>query len=281
MSIKTIFTGLVSLALVFGCSTNPVEPDKKSFTQQIAELDSFKNTASARCAGASYRYSLGETIKFTTDNLIDIGEELLENWNGDGKLRLSLGLEKKTELAKQLELNKTQINVLLDKYDNCMKTEMEDFYKVKNNYKEVVSEKKQEKDVKENPKTVKQNPNALIVNSGDLVAIKHGSNYSIVNIEVIKKTEDEYNCEAQYAWRSRANVDSELEKTGSGSLFERKMNLAKAGHIAGFNESTYLLIDQLKIEFSCRDDKSVYIYKTPNVQVGIIQNKNIDSFAFQ
>ncbi|MEZ9997565.1 hypothetical protein AB4428_04550 [Vibrio lentus] len=281
MLIKKEFTTLVSLILVIGCSSNPVEPDKSTFTEQIAELDSFKNTASARCAGASYNYSLGESFKFSTDNLVSIGDKLLENWTGEGELSLSLGIEKKTELARQLEINKTQVNVLLDKYDNCMKGEMSDFYKVKNNYTDVSLEESPVKRVKQKPEAVKNNPNALIVNNGDLVAMQSGSSYAIVNIEVIEKTADEYNCEATYSWRSRADVKSGVESTGNGSLFERKINLPKPGYVAGFNEKINLLIGENKMEFSCRNDTSVFIYIPSKMQVGIIPNKNIDNFVFQ
>lgn len=121
-----------SLMALSACNGNHVRPDSKSLGSDIAELNSYRNSASARCSGASYRHALGISGGGTLTGAANISETLLSKGFGTGSLDIGVTLQEKTELASLLgNLTNEQVERFLSKYQECMDKEMTAFYAVK------------------------------------------------------------------------------------------------------------------------------------------------------
>ena len=121
---------------------------------------------------------------------------------------------------------------------------------------------------------------ALSVNENDLITMKKEDLVAVIGINVVEKSESEYNCEVVYEWRAILDSNSKKETQGSGRLFERKMKLAKPGYVEGFNEKVYFEVAGQEIEFSCRNNDGIWAYKAQGISLGVIPNKDILSFKF-
>lgn len=114
------------------CGGNPVGPDLDSLGSDIAELNSYRNSASARCSGSSYKHALGNSASGTLTGAANISETLLSKGYGTGSLDIGVTLQEKTVLASLLgNLTNEQVEQFLSKYQYCMDKEMTSFYTVK------------------------------------------------------------------------------------------------------------------------------------------------------
>ena len=115
-----------------GCQTDPVKPDPDTLGSDIGELNSYRNSASARCSGSSYRYALGSSGAGSFSGSAALSETLLAKGYGAGSLEFAVTSEEKTELASLLgNFTNDQVENLLKRYQECMDSEMAAFYKVK------------------------------------------------------------------------------------------------------------------------------------------------------
>ena len=118
---QTIYTLILTSAVISGCAKSP-----------IVELNDYRNEASERCSGKSYKASLGTNWDSNFNTSASISEKLLQKGYGTGSLKIGVSLIEKTELSSILGgLTKTQVENFLNKYESCMTQEMVEFYKVK------------------------------------------------------------------------------------------------------------------------------------------------------
>lgn len=135
---KNIILVTTIIALT-ACNENPVKPDSESLSSNIAELNSYRNSASARCSGSSYRHALGSRGEGTVDAAASVSKTatksvsktLLSKGFGTGSLDIGVTLLERTELASLLgNLTNEQVDKFLSSYQGCMDKEMIAFYRV-------------------------------------------------------------------------------------------------------------------------------------------------------
>jgi hypothetical protein len=125
---------IYAICMLLGISAcgSPVDPDPKSLGSDIAELNSYRNSASARCSGSSYKVALGNNGSATLTGAANISEKLLSKGYGTGSLDIGVTLQEKTEFASLLgNLTNEQVERFLSNYQGCMDKEMTAFYTVK------------------------------------------------------------------------------------------------------------------------------------------------------
>jgi len=125
-----ILTAVVIL-IVF-ITVNPMDFNFLRLTDAVSELDAYREKASTRCSGGSYKKTLGTTGTSGVTASKKLSKKLLDKGYGTGSLEIGVTLSEKTQLAVLLgNLSKEQVQTFLSSYEGCMKTEMVDFYKVK------------------------------------------------------------------------------------------------------------------------------------------------------
>lgn len=128
---KQILIGLV-ITLNVGCAGNPVRPDNTVLSPVVAELNSYRNSASARCTGSSYEFALGKKISGGVTGSAEISEKLLEKGFGTGSLSIGVTMDEKTEFANLLgRLSNEQVDKFLSSYQTCIDKDMDGFYRAR------------------------------------------------------------------------------------------------------------------------------------------------------
>lgn len=127
-----ISAGLLSILLLPGCSLFGTKDPDVDLSPEIKELNTYKNEASKRCAGTSYRDALGQSGGASLKAIASVSENLLSKGYGTGSADIGVTLQEKSELAVLLGgLSNEYVDRFLGRYQPCMNEDMSDFYRVK------------------------------------------------------------------------------------------------------------------------------------------------------
>ena len=131
MKTRTVIALCIALPMSACRLLAPTNPNV-DLSPEIRELNSYKNAASVRCAGAAYRHALGQSGSLSLKASADVSENLLSKGYGTGSADFGVTVQEKTQLASLLGgASSEQVDRFLGRYQPCMNEEMVDFYKTK------------------------------------------------------------------------------------------------------------------------------------------------------
>lgn len=128
----------VTALLLSSCGSSREMTSRANMSDPILELNAYKIEASQRCYGIGLSDALGQTSQFGLTTRIDASKLILTKGLGAGRADVALTISQQSDLKTILgNANDSVLALFVEKYEPCMKNEMDDFFRTKGILKKI------------------------------------------------------------------------------------------------------------------------------------------------